>query len=41
MPLVYEGDAMFHIAHFDRSRGVAARVEEFRNGFGADEVPVD
>ncbi|HET7370518.1 MAG TPA: succinylglutamate desuccinylase/aspartoacylase family protein [Gammaproteobacteria bacterium] len=33
IPLVYEGDAMFHLAHFDRSRGVATRVEAFRNGF--------
>jgi predicted deacylase len=41
IPLVYEGDAMFHIAHFDRSSGVAARVEEFRNGFEADDVPAD
>ncbi|HET7569430.1 MAG TPA: succinylglutamate desuccinylase/aspartoacylase family protein [Gammaproteobacteria bacterium] len=33
IPLVYEGDAMFHLAHFDRSRGIATRVEAFRNGF--------
>jgi predicted deacylase len=33
IPLMYEGDAMFHLAHFDRSRGVATRVEAFRNGF--------
>lgn len=33
IPLVYEGDALLHLAHFDRARGIAARVEEFRNGF--------
>lgn len=37
IPLVYEGDAMFHLAHFDRSRGIATRVEEFRNGFETGE----
>ncbi len=33
IPLMYEGDAMFHLAHFDRSKGIATRVEAFRNGF--------
>lgn len=34
LPLVNEGDALFHVARFGKSSEVAARVEEFRSEYG-------
>jgi hypothetical protein len=33
LPLVNEGDALFHIARFEKADAVAARVEEFHNTY--------
>ena len=33
MPLVHRGDAVIHIAHLDRLKGIASVIEEFREEF--------
>ncbi len=38
LPLVNEGDALFHVARFEKTSVVAARVEEFHSEHQVDEV---
>ncbi len=39
-PLIYEGDALFHIAYFGETDTVAEQVEEFTGYFNNDNHPV-
>lgn len=40
LPLVYQGDATFHLAYYGRRAGsVGKRVEEFQEEFGNDDTP--
>lgn len=36
MPLVHRGDAVIHIAHMDRLKGIAPVIEEFRGEFSGE-----
>jgi hypothetical protein len=38
--LIYEGDALFHIAYFGETDTVAEQVEEFTGYFNNDNHPV-
>lgn len=39
IPLVHEGDALFHIARFDRSKSVAGQVESFHQTISESDNP--
>lgn len=41
IPLVHEGEALFHIARFEDIRQVAGQVESFQNEFAPEELEVD
>jgi hypothetical protein len=36
MPPVHRGDALIHIAHLDRLKGIAPVIEEFREEFNEE-----
>jgi predicted deacylase len=38
IPLVHEGEALFHIARFEDVRGVAGQVESFQTEFTPEEI---
>jgi predicted deacylase len=41
IPLVHEGEALFHIARFEDIKEVAGYVESFQTGLAPDEMPVN
>ena len=41
IPLVHEGEALFHIARFEDVRGVAGQVESFQTEFTPEEVHIN
>ncbi|MGB5276308.1 MAG: succinylglutamate desuccinylase/aspartoacylase family protein [Gammaproteobacteria bacterium] len=41
IPLIHEGEALFHIARFEDIKGVAGQVESFQTGLTPDEVSVN
>jgi hypothetical protein len=41
IPLVHEGEALFHIARFEDIKEVAGQVESFQSGLAPDEMPVN
>jgi hypothetical protein len=41
IPLVHEGEALFHIARFEDIKEVAGQVESFQSGLAPDEFPIN
>lgn len=41
IPLVHEGEALFHIARFEDIKEVAGQVESFQSGLAPEEMPVN
>lgn len=40
LPLVHQGDALFHIAHFEDTGSIQETIEDFREGFPSDTFDV-